>query len=169
LHTALSGLFINWSSLAILLIAIPLVNRGSLNGVYLALLVLASMASFEAVLPLAEAAQQLERSLAAARRLFEIVNTAPAITEPAAASPSPQNHSLVIKHLHFRYQEDEAPALADLNLSLPEGQAIAIVGPSRAGKSTLVKLLLRFWEYERGQIILGGMSCGRIMRTRPAG
>ena len=89
LHTALLGLLTNWTTLAILLIAIPLVNRGHLDGVYLALLVLVAMAGFEAVAPLPEAGQHLERSLAAARRLFELVDTQPAVSDlpPATAAP----------------------------------------------------------------------------------
>jgi thiol reductant ABC exporter CydC subunit len=156
LHMALSGLLVNGATLAILLIAIPLINQGSLDGVYLALLVLAAMASFEAVLPLAETMPRLEGSLAAARRLFEVVDVEPPISEPVGASPIPGDYSLVVQNLQFGYQEGEPPALKNLSFNLPEGKRLAIVGSSGAGKSTLIKLLLRFWDYKAGHIYLGG-------------
>jgi ABC-type multidrug transport system fused ATPase/permease subunit len=156
LHTALSGLLVNWSTLAILLIAIPLVSRGQLDGVYLALLVLAVLASFEAVLPLPEAFQHLESSIAAARRLFELVDAQPSVPVPPTPSPQPKDYSLVVGNLQFCYAEGELPALDGLSFNLPQGRHLAIVGPSGAGKSSLIHLLLRFWEYQVGQIQLGG-------------
>jgi thiol reductant ABC exporter CydC subunit len=156
LHTALSGLLANWSTLAILLIAIPLVSQGQLEGVYLALLVLATLASFEAVLPLPEAFQHLESSVAAAGRLFELVDAQPSVPEPPTPSPQPKDYSLVVENLQFCYAEGEPPALSGLSFNLPQGRHLAIVGPSGAGKSSLIHLLLRFWEYQVGQIWLGG-------------
>jgi thiol reductant ABC exporter CydC subunit len=156
LHLALSGLLTNWSTLAILLIAIPLVNQGQLDGVYLALLVLAVVASFEAVVPLPEAIQQLGVTLAAARRLFELVEAKPTVRESSTLASSPQDYSLVVQNLGFCYSDGEPLALDDISFTLPEGGRLAIVGPSGAGKSTLVQLLVRFWEYQAGQIQLGG-------------
>lgn len=155
LHNALSGLLMNWSSLAILLLAIPLVRQGQIDGVYLALLVLAVVASFEAVIPLPEALQHLESSLTAARRLFEVVDE-PANHQIAAVSPRPQNFSLTVRNLQFRYEAGAPLALDGLSFNLPPGKRLAIVGPSGAGKSTLVNLLVRFWDYQQGQILLGG-------------
>jgi ABC-type multidrug transport system fused ATPase/permease subunit len=63
-----------------------------------------------------------------------------------------------VDKLSFRYAENDAFALQDIDFHLPEGGRIAIVGPSGAGKSTLVSLLLRFWEYEQGNILLGDHS-----------
>jgi ABC-type multidrug transport system fused ATPase/permease subunit len=114
------------------------------------------MAAFEAVLPLPETFQQLERTLAAARRLFELVDTPPAVVDPPPPSPVPHDYSLAVEKLTFRYGPDQAPALRDISFSLSAGGRLAIVGPSGAGKSTLLNLLLRFWEYETGQIRLGG-------------
>jgi thiol reductant ABC exporter CydC subunit len=156
LHAALTGLAMNLTALAILLVAIPLVSGGHLDGVYLALLVLAAIASFEAVAPLPLAVQYLENCLEAGRRLFEIVDARPAVHDPPLPAPPPDGHSLLVENLSFRYQPDEPPALDGVSLSLPPGGCLAVVGPSGAGKSTLVNLLLRFWEYETGRIVLGG-------------
>ncbi len=163
LQTALSGLLINWSTLAILLIAIPLVNQGHLDGVYLALVVLAAIASFEAVTPLPEAWQHLEASLTAARRLLELVDTAPPVPDLPAGSPppAPVDFGLLVKNLSFRYGPDQPPALDDISFEAPPGKKVAIVGPSGAGKSTILNLLLRFWDYQHGEIRLGGYDLRR--------
>lgn len=63
---------------------------------------------------------------------------------------------LQVAHLVFRYQPDDQPALDDLSFAVQPGQWVAVVGPSGAGKSTLANVLLRFWEYESGQIMLDG-------------
>lgn len=103
LHTALSGLVINLATLAILLAAIPLVSAGRLDGVYLAVVVLALIASFEAILPLPAAFQYLEHSTAAAERLFELVDAPPAV----GSLPSPPEGSGVkLSQCHsFRWSE----------------------------------------------------------------
>ncbi len=72
LHSALGSLLTSLAAIAVLLIGVPLVDSGKLDGVYLAVLTLAAIAAFEAVLPLPQAAQHLEASLQAARRLLDI-------------------------------------------------------------------------------------------------
>ncbi|RME77393.1 MAG: thiol reductant ABC exporter subunit CydC [Chloroflexi bacterium] len=160
-HTALAEMLVDWTALVILLVAIPQVNRGALDGVYLALLVLAAMSAFEAVLPLPEAWQNLEASLTAARRLFELVDAPPAVADPPEPLPPPARFDLSVRGLTFRYRPGEPPALQEVSFRLAEGAKIALVGPSGAGKSTLLHLLLRFWEVEQGQIRLGGSDLRR--------
>lgn len=156
LQNTLSNLFMNMTTWVILLAAIPSIQSGHLNGVFLALLVLATLASFEIVLPLPGAFQQIGGSLAAARRLFEIVDAQPAVTDPTTASPTPTEYTLSVEHINFRYRPEEPYVLQDIQFLLPQGQCIAIVGSSGSGKSTLTRLLLRFWDYQEGSIRLGG-------------
>jgi len=171
LQTALENLLANFGMWIVLILAIPLVSEGQMAGVYLAVVVLAALTSFEAVQPLPAAAQYLEGNLQAARRLFEIVDTQPEIMDPAERIPVPEAFELRVNHLSFRYPQPPAPlysgesqramdqrpkeALHDLSFSLYPGKHMAIVGPSGAGKSTLINLLLRFWEYDQGEILLG--------------
>jgi thiol reductant ABC exporter CydC subunit len=156
LHSALMGLLVNLATLVVLVLAIPLVSEARLEGVYLAVLVLAVIACFEGVLPLPQAFQYLESCLEAARRLFAVVDAQPAVQDPPAPSPAPVTPGLVVEGLCFRYGSEEPLALDQISFALPPGGSLAIVGPSGAGKSTLVNLLLRFWDYEQGHITLGG-------------
>ncbi len=156
LSNALTGLLMNLSTITLLLVAIPLINAERIDGVYLALLVLAAIASFEAVIPLPSTFQYLESQLTAAQRLYEIVDAQPSVKDPGETSSEPIDFSLSVRDLRFRYEMDEEAALDGIDFQLDQGSQLAVVGPSGAGKSTLVNLLLRFWEYDGGQIILGG-------------
>jgi thiol reductant ABC exporter CydC subunit len=141
---------------AVLAVAIPLVSDGRLDAVYLAVLPLAALAALEAVASLPPAVEHLERSLAAAGRLFELTDTPPAVLDPEVSAPPPVLGSVEIRGLCFAYQPGEPPVLDGLDLSLAPGERVTIVGPSGAGKTTLVNLLLRFWEPERGLLQVGG-------------
>lgn len=156
LREALGTALINGCAWMMLFLAIPLVRSGQLSGVYLAVLVLAAIGSFEAITPLAPAAQFLSSSLKAGQRLFEVIDTPPAIVEPEVASPVPSHYGLDVQHLSFRYTEHDHNVLDDISFSLPQGHCIAVVGASGAGKSTLANLLLRLWDYEQGSVQLGG-------------
>jgi ABC-type multidrug transport system fused ATPase/permease subunit len=140
------------------MLAIPLVSSGRIEGVYLALLPLTAIASFEAVQPLSQALQQLEASQSAGRRLFELIDAEPEVTDPVQQCPEPADYGIVIRDLEFSYGPDEPPALGAVSLTIPAGGRVAIVGPSGSGKSTLVNLLLRFWEFDKGQIAIGGQD-----------
>lgn len=161
LHSSLIDLLTNLATLTVLVIAIPLVGEGKLDGIYLGLLALAVMSSFEAVSPLPLALQYLENSLEAGRRLFEIVDAQPVVDDPSLPAPAPEDYSLLMDGVSFSYGPDEPLALDGVSFRLPQGGQLAVVGPSGAGKSTLVNLLLRFWEYETGQILLGGHELRR--------
>jgi ATP-binding cassette subfamily C protein CydC len=152
----LAALFTGLAGLTVLLLAIPLVTGGAIEGVYLALLPLTAVAAFEAVQPLSRAWQVLEESQAAGRRLFELIDAQPEVQDPDHPLPPPDRFDLAIRDLSFRYSLDEPPVFDGLNLTIEHGQRVALVGPSGSGKSTLVNLLVRFWDYHRGQILLGG-------------
>ncbi|MBK8986086.1 MAG: thiol reductant ABC exporter subunit CydD [Chloroflexi bacterium] len=159
LQTGLLELLTQGSMLLIVALAVPLVATGQINGVYLAALAMAAVASFEVTPPLAQAAQQLPASLAAARRLFALADASPAVQPPdKPANPPIDPIHLSLRHVAFRYETAVHPTLQDVSFDLSPGKRLAVVGPSGAGKSTLVNLLLRFWEYDDGEIVLNGRS-----------
>lgn len=159
LGNVLGVLIVSLTMIGVLAAAIPRVA-----GVHLATLALATVAAFEAIIPLPLAFQHLEGSLAAAERLIAIVEgVAPAVSDPPDPSPPPARYDLVVEELSFTYPAETdagpgVPALQEVSFTIREGEAVAIVGPSGAGKSTLVNLLLRFWDYQRGRILLGGQE-----------
>ena len=157
LQTALGVFFANTGMWAVLALAVPLVRDGRLEGYLLPVAVLATLTSFEAVLPLPQAATYLEANLQVARRLFELVD-APAEVVPPANPPSlPAVFSIEAHQLAFRYPDRPgSPILDEITFTLPHGKRLALVGPSGAGKTTLITLLLRHWEFHGGDILLDG-------------
>ena len=163
-YSALGTLFTNLGVWFVLLLVIPQVTAGNIKGVMLGTFALMTLASFEAVLPLPLAAQMWNASRESARRLFEVVDAEPAVSEQLPSSSEQAkitNDHLQITNLTFSYPNQLTPALQNISFTVPEGGSIAIVGPSGAGKSTISNLLLRFWDYEIGEIRLGGESLKR--------
>jgi len=120
---------------------------------------LMTFASFEAVNPLPLAAQMWNSSREAARRLFEVVDAEPVVSDRVISEQlSVTSYELRVTDLTFAYPNQTIPALQDISFTVPEGKSIAIVGPSGAGKSTIANLLFRFWDYDLGEISLGGES-----------
>ncbi len=156
---ALSLLTAQLTLAAVLWLAIPQVSEGGMPGYLLAVIALLALASFEAVNPLPAAAQHLESSLQAARRLFELCEHTPQVETSIATGvrldPMAPVH-LEVEKLGFRYPGNPVAALQSLSFDLPPGGKIALVGPSGAGKSTLVNLLLRFVPAPPGTIRVDG-------------
>jgi ATP-binding cassette subfamily C protein CydCD len=166
LNSALISLCTALAALSLLAGATPLVVGGAVSGVSLAVLVMITLAIFEAVVPLPAAAQHLESSLEAGRRLLSLAEapTDRVKVRPdeqfasGDAEPGDQTASAIpsvsFENVWFRYAEDEPWVLRDVSFTLPAGEHVAIVGPSGAGKTTLVNLLLRFWDVGDGCIRL---------------
>nr|BBH93563.1 thiol reductant ABC exporter subunit CydC [Thermogemmatispora argillosa] len=157
LQELLTGLAV-WG---ILLLAIPLAVTTQINSVYLGFLAMLILAAFEAITPLAQAFGQLGHSLAAGERLFRIIDTPPAVSDPPQPAPLPARASLELAFdgVHFRYEEQGLQrTLTDISFRVPAGARVAIVGPSGAGKSTLLRLALRFWDPQEGRILLAGQD-----------
>ena len=148
----LSVLMVNLAAFAVLMVSI-----GRVDGVLLATLVLGTIAAFEAITPLALAAQNLGREVTAARRVFEVIDTTAVIDDPAQPGAVPtQSLDLKLDGVGFRYAEDEPSIFDDFSLAVPQGGRVALMGESGSGKSSLVNVLLRFWDYEAGTITIGG-------------
>ena len=153
--SALNTGLVNLGMLATLAVAIPLVGTGKLPGVMLAVLTLSALAGFEAVMPLAQAAQTLSSSLQSGRRLFELVDAEPAVRDRVPSDRVQiRNMTLQFSDLDFGYPDGTDLVLRGINFNLPPGKRLAIVGPSGAGKTSLVYLLMRFWDYSHGRILL---------------
>jgi ATP-binding cassette subfamily C protein CydCD len=166
LQAASSSVFIHLTMWFALVLWIPRATDG-LRGLLLAPFALIVLSSFEAVSGLAQAGQLWPATVAAARRLFEIVRVPAAVREGHAESvwatapqppTDPKTPTLEFRGVNFQYPGRSQPALQEITFTLAPGEHVAVVGPSGAGKSTLAQLLLRFWEYNGGDILLWGRS-----------
>ena len=103
-----------------------------------------------------------QEAVGAAHRVFEILETEVVIKDPPdpLALPSPARGSVSFERVSFRYSPDTSAAwtLQDIDLSCSPGEVVALVGPSGAGKTTLVSLLPRFWDPDRGRILIDGID-----------
>lgn len=99
-------------------------------------------------------ANLLQSGVASAERVFEVLDADEQSPDPAdPATPRPTEGRLAFDHVSFRYVADR-PLIDDLSLVAEPGQTVAIVGPTGAGKTTLVNLMMRFYEVDSGRITL---------------
>lgn len=167
LHEALIGLLANGAVFTILVSAIPLVSNGALDALFLSVLALGTLAAFEAVMPLPDAALHLQENLRAAERLFETADTADGASLPLRPGPMPKSFLIEFRNTDFSY-EKEKPILSRFNLTIPQGERLLIVGPSGVGKTTLASLMRRFLDVQRGDIFLGGVEIRMFSQARLA-
>ena len=107
---------------------------------------------------LGETLDQYQRAMASTRRVMNLLDTPIAIRTGSVALPASQvSGDIVFDNVTFGYH-DRQPILKNLSLKIPAGKTIAIVGATGSGKSTLIKLLLRFYEVSSGHITLDGLD-----------
>lgn len=107
---------------------------------------------------------ELQNALACARRVFDFIEETPEIQDSKDAVVLEKvDGTLRLEDVSFSYREN-VPLLKHLNLDVKPGQKIAIVGPTGCGKTTLINLLMRFYDVDAGQIILGGYDIREVTR-----
>jgi ATP-binding cassette subfamily B protein len=121
-------------------------------------------------MPITQIASQmnmLQSGFASAERVFEFLDADEEAPElHAALEEGPYTHgpgSVTLDHVFFSYEPDE-PLIEDFTLDVAPGETIAIVGPTGAGKTTIVNLLVRFYEIEHGRILLNGVDYRDLSR-----
>jgi ATP-binding cassette, subfamily B, multidrug efflux pump len=113
---------------------------------------------------LANFANVIQSAMASAERIFELLDEQEEIPEAVDAKVIEHPEGEVqFQHVRFGYKED-AILMEDMNIDVQPGQMIAIVGPTGAGKTTLVNLLMRFYEVDSGQILVDGVDITEIKR-----
>lgn len=107
---------------------------------------------------------QFQSALASAGRVFELIDTPKQAPDPHDAVELAEAHGMVaFKHVNFAYQKNR-PLIQDFNLAVKPGCRIAIVGATGAGKTTIVNLLMRFYDVDSGTIQVDGISTDKISR-----
>jgi len=106
---------------------------------------------------LSRVSANMQQATAAADRIFELLDTHSEVTERPGATPlAPFHDAIVFRDVHFAYAGAEHATLRGVNLTLPAGQTVAIVGRSGAGKTTLANLIARFYDVVGGSIVVDG-------------
>jgi ATP-binding cassette subfamily B protein len=100
---------------------------------------------------------QLQAALSAAERIFAIIDTSPAVVQEDDIKPTQLNGAITFENITFEYDQ-ETKVLDNFSLTIKPGESLAIVGHTGAGKSTLAKLLTRFYEFQEGDILIDGTS-----------
>ncbi len=117
------------------------------------------------IIQVASIANVLQSAVASAERVFELLDEAEEIPDPVvpALRTEPAAGRVTFEDVAFQYTP-EKPLIADLDLVVEPGQTVAIVGPTGAGKTTLVNLLMRFYDVDSGRITVDGIETRELTR-----
>ena len=138
----------------VLYIGVDRVHAGEIGGAVLALVTLTVLAAFEAVLPLPAAFQSLGRTRESARRLTEIVDAIPEVEFSETGIPFTKRPEIRFEAVDFRYGPEGPWTLNHITTRIPYGERIALLGQTGSGKSTLMHLMVRFWDPTQGRICI---------------
>jgi ATP-binding cassette subfamily B protein len=141
------------------------VVAGRMTGGQLSAFVLYAVMLASSGASLSEVWGEVQRAAGAAERLFELLNVRPAITAPARplALPEPARGRIVFERVSFEYPTRPGQAaLHEFDMVVEPGETVALVGPSGAGKTTVLQLLLRFYDPQQGRITLDGVDIREV-------
>lgn len=106
---------------------------------------------------------ELQNALASASRVFELIEEEPMKSDEGKKELSNVEGDISLENVDFSY-EPEQPLIENLNLSVKQGQKIAIVGPTGCGKSTMINLLMRFYDVNSGKILVDGTDVNSVTK-----
>lgn len=158
--TAATELCVSAFILAALVVGIYLVASGRLSAGRMVIGVVAVFGSFGPVIAISALPGNLTQTFAAGDRVLDLLAEKPAVT-PITNGKTSSFDNLTVQNLSFSYNA-ETPVLRDITLHAEKGEIIGIVGESGCGKSTFLKLLLRFWQKSSGEIRFGDVDVDDI-------
>jgi len=153
----LTELLIAGAALSMAWVSIGLVNQGEISALAdLPVILAITISSFAAVVGLTNVVNDYRTSIVCANRLFELTDQKPVVEDLVTESPQGVSPSISFREVSFSYERK--PVLDKLSFQVEAGGNVAIVGASGAGKSTIVSLLLRFWDVDSGEVQIGGVN-----------
>jgi ATP-binding cassette, subfamily B, bacterial len=145
--------------LAVAVVGACLAAEHQLAATTLPLLILLALASFLPISEIAQVSRQLADTIASTRRYHTVQREKPAVIDGPLRPPAPAGGSTIrFERVCFTYPGARRPALGEVDLTIPAGATMALVGPSGAGKTTVANLLLRFWDPSAGRILIDGVD-----------
>lgn len=140
-------------------VAAVLLDKGAIDGKAAVISVIALMSSFGPVIALANLGTGIQNTLAAGNRVLDILDEEPVVAELTEGAECDYS-GISCQNIDFSYKEETI--LKNFNLDLPKTGIIGISGRSGTGKSTLLKLLMRFWDVDRGQVLISGENIRNV-------
>lgn len=161
------GALIQWTlgmaSLSILGVAAILIKNGSLKPELLPVIAILSGMSFNPVIEICNTSRNFGLIFAAANRVYQVLETKPLVidnkNEVNIKSLKPE---IKFDNVSFSYKEKDKKAVQNINFSIKQGETVALIGESGAGKTTCVNLLLRYWDTHEGGIYIGDKNIKEI-------
>jgi ATP-binding cassette subfamily B protein len=108
---------------------------------------------------------QIQQGLAAAERVYALIDADPNVVQSMQRDVPPLRGEICFERLHFRYTDKE-PVLSDFNLCIQPGENLAFVGHTGAGKSSIAKLIARFYEFQQGRLTIDGLDIRTLDLTQ---
>ena len=163
MQQALLEVLTGLGGLTVVVTGAALVANGSLDDGVLPLLTLLAMAAFLPVSEIAQIGRQLADTLGATRRIYALMNEpVPVIDGPGApVSPLSMPVAMALDDVAFAYPGQSRRALTEVDVEIPAGSVVALVGTSGAGKSTTAMLLMRFWDPDSGRVTVDDVDLGQ--------
>ncbi|SHH87897.1 ATP-binding cassette, subfamily B [Caloranaerobacter azorensis DSM 13643] len=155
---------ISWGvgSVIVFWYGVKLLNTGEISvGLLVAFISYISM-FWRPIMNLSNFYNNLITNMAAAERIFEIMDIKPDIEDKKCAKTMPKiKGNVVFRHVNFSYDDNEI-VLKDINFSVKAGETIALVGPTGAGKTTIVNLIARFYDVDSGEVLIDGYNVSDV-------
>ncbi len=153
------------SAVGVMLALVYVGVRGISAGTFLAL-VSALFMMYDPVKKLSKIHLQLQKALVSTERIFDLMNVKPEIQDaPKAIELSRAHGAITFDNVSFRYRDDLPPAVEGISLDIQPGKSYALVGQSGAGKSTILSLLMRFYDPQAGAICIDGQDLRTVSQA----
>ena len=154
-NKAITNTVILLFDLTMLFVSAMLCQRGQIEYIGVLIPTIALMSSFGPVIALADLGSTLQNTFAAGNRVLDILDETP-VVEEISGMDDVEFNGVSAEHVNFAYGEETI--LDDISVEIPKGSVVGIVGRSGSGKSTFLKLLMRFWTVRQGDIKISQTS-----------
>ncbi|ENO90464.1 multidrug ABC transporter ATPase/permease [Thauera linaloolentis 47Lol = DSM 12138] len=142
-----------------------LLTHDTLNAATWLAVLLVGTGMAESLLPMVSLKHLVGKTQMSIHRIHQVLAEPPLPMPDEAAARPPKDGSVRFEQVGFRYTADGPMALEDVSFEVPQGSVTALVGPSGAGKTTVARLIPRFWDVSAGRILVGGVDVRQMLPT----